>query len=129
MNRGQLAEKARQRHKPTSENLTEGQLIKFIRKDLMRQTTPRSSDHLGFGKHGTKTYQETIHMRYTWTTSAASGSNGGGSALTLEAQEVRIMAEDARCPPGTITGERHDMTYQTARREEPLRRDASPERT
>ena len=62
MNRNQLAEKARQLQIPVSGNHTRRHLINIIREDLIQQSTPKGSDHLGFGKHGTKKYQEVLHL-------------------------------------------------------------------
>ena len=60
VNRSQLAEKARQLQIPVYENHTRGHLIKLMREDFMQQSTPKGSDHLGFGKHGAKTCQEVL---------------------------------------------------------------------
>ena len=51
MNRSQLADKACQLQKPTSENHTRRQMIRAIREDLIQQRTPNGSDYLGFGEH------------------------------------------------------------------------------
>ena len=101
MNKSQLADKARQLQIPVSENHTRRHLIKIIREDLMQQSTPKGSNNLGFGKHGTKTYQEVPKVI---PRILPLDRSSGGSAIPRETQEVLFVAEDAERLPGTDSG-------------------------
>ena len=130
MNRSQLADKARQLQLPTSENDMRRQLISIMREDLMQQNR-KKSDNLGFGMNGAKTHQEVLHVNHQyffW------GRPNGGSAISPEAQEVQMMAEDAKRVPEFEPDEQHksrtdDTKHQATRGREALRRNASLETT
>ena len=117
MNRSQLADKARQLNVPIAESHTREHLIRSIREHQKQQSTPVASDYPGFGKHGTKTYQEVLKLdpEYCrWVHQSV------GSTVPQETQEVLFVAEDAACSQGTELGKQHDTrtpdeTHQTTR--------------
>ena len=104
---------------PISENLTRAHLIKITREDLMQQSTPKSSYYLGFGKHRAKTYQEVQHVNHEYCRSI------DHVADQQSHWELNRFLRGCRCREST----RNRIWKNQARGGEPLRRNASVERT
>ena len=93
------------------ENHTRGHLTKIIREDLVLQSIPKGSDHLGFGKYGAKTYQAVLQM-----------------------DRILDVAGEAEFIPGKKSGKQYDSrtddkTHQTAQGGKTIRGNASIEIT
>ena len=131
MTRSQLADKARQLQIPVSENHTRGLLTKIFREDL-----DAAVKHQGLGLPGFRQAQSQDMSRSTEDGSRilSLDPSGGGSAASLETEEILIVAEDAERIPGTELGKQYDSrtydkTHQTTRGGEDIRGNAGIERT
>ena len=95
MNRSPPADRARQLQIPTSKNHTRRQLIRIIREDFMQQATPKCSTIWASASTKPRRTKRCCNGPRT----RPLGRTSGGSAIPLEAQEVRVMAEDAKWTP------------------------------